>query len=83
MRLIASSLLLTSSFISLTAFASCENPTMVAIPSGDSVSMEELLTAQTSVKTYMAEMEEYLACINEEIDAAGDDAPGDNRRLSA
>ena len=81
MRLMASSLLLTSSFISFTAFASCENPTMVAIPSGESVSMAELLTAQTSVKTYMAEMEEYLACINEEIDAAGDDEPAEFQSL--
>jgi hypothetical protein len=34
-----------------------------------------MLAAQSNVKAYMAAMESYLACINEEIAAGGDDAP--------
>jgi hypothetical protein len=63
-----------------TAFA-CENPTMVTIPDGETASMEELLDAQGKVKSYMAAMEEYLACLTEELEAAGDDAPAEFKSL--
>jgi hypothetical protein len=43
--------------------------------------MEELLTVQRSVKSYMAEMEVYLACLNEELETAGEDAPAEFKSL--
>jgi hypothetical protein len=43
--------------------------------------MAELLTAQANVKTYMAEMEVYLACLNEELETAGEDAPAEFKSL--
>jgi hypothetical protein len=81
MRDWASCLLLTASFFSISAFAACENPTMVQVPDGATATMDQLLEVQGSVKAYMAAMEEYLACINDEIDAAGDDAPAEFKSL--
>lgn len=82
MKTVVSSLVtvLVSSF-SLSAFAGCDNPTMVEVPDGSTVSMEMLLEAQAGIKTYMAEMEVYLACLNEDIDAAGEDAADEFKSL--
>ena len=63
------------------AAAACENPTMVAIPDGQTATMGQLLDAQGQVKTYMAAMEEYLACLSQELEAAGDDAPAEFKSL--
>ena len=43
--------------------------------------MEELLTAQAGVREYLAQMETYLACIDDELTAAGIDAPTEYRAL--
>jgi hypothetical protein len=59
----------------------CENPTMVAIPDGKTSTMEQMVDAQGKVKSYMAAMEEYLACLNEELTVAGDDAPAEFKSL--
>ncbi|HEY8520364.1 MAG TPA: hypothetical protein VIN61_09800 [Gammaproteobacteria bacterium] len=59
----------------------CDNPTMVAIPDGKTATKDQLLAAQAEVKTYMAAMEQYLACLNEELEAAGDDAPAEFKSL--
>jgi len=59
----------------------CDYPTLVAIPDGETASMEELITAQASVKDYMGGMEAYLTCVNEELEAAGDDAPGEFKAI--
>ncbi len=61
----------------------CEQPPIVAVPQGESASLDELLAAQEDIKSYMAAMEEYLACVNEEIEAAGEDAPAQFRSLMA
>ena len=53
----------------------CENPPMAAVPDGESATMEELQAAQENVGLYMEAMNEYIACVDEELDAAGDDAP--------
>jgi hypothetical protein len=70
-----------ASCFTVSAFAACENPTMVTVPDGATSTMEELLAAQANVKTYMAEMEVYLACLNEELETAGDDAPAEFKSL--
>jgi hypothetical protein len=59
----------------------CENPTMPAVPDGATTTMDQLLDAQGKVKTYMAAMEEYLACLNEELEVAGEDAPAEFKSL--
>ena len=80
-KTLATTLLLTASCLSVSAFAACEQPSMVSIPDGKTSTMDELLTVQTSVKAYMAEMEDYLACVNEELEAGGDDAPAQFKAL--
>lgn len=72
-----------ASFVALPAFA-CEQPPIVHVPeNGAEAELEELLSAQEDIQGYMADMEEYLACINEEIEAAGDDAPAQFQALMA
>jgi hypothetical protein len=63
------------------AFATCENPTMISVPDGTTSTMDELLAAQANVKTYMAAMEKYLACLNDELEAGGEDAPAEFKSL--
>lgn len=53
----------------------CEYPALITVPDGQTSTMEELIIAQAAVREYMAGMEAYLACVNEEMNAAGDDAP--------
>jgi hypothetical protein len=74
MRILASSLIIGAGLFAAPAFAGCEIPSMVSVPDGATATRDQLLEAQTRVKTYMEEMELYLACINEEIEASGDDA---------
>jgi hypothetical protein len=63
------------------AATACENPAMVTVPDGKTSTMDQLLEAQAKVKSYMAEMEEYLACLNEELESAGDEAPAEFKSL--
>jgi hypothetical protein len=59
------------------ALAACELPSAISIPDGASSTFEKMAAAQSDVKAYMAAMESYLACINEEFEVAGDDAPAE------
>lgn len=54
---------------------------MVTVPDGATATMEELLAAQANVKTYMAEMEVYLACLNDELEGTDEDATGEIKSL--
>ncbi len=53
----------------------CDYPALITVPDGRTSTMEELIIAQAAVRDYMAGMETYLACVNAEMNAAGDDAP--------
>lgn len=44
----------------------CDYPGRPDIPIGSMASKDEMLAGQRSVKAYMAAMEEYLACIDQE-----------------
>ncbi len=44
----------------------CDYPQRAEIPDGATASKEEMLAGQSSVKSYMAAMDEYLACIEKE-----------------
>lgn len=82
MKKSAAFLTLAAGLVSLHAFAACENPSMVqTIPDGSTASMDDMIAAQTAVKAYMAEMETYLACLNEDIEASGEDAAAEFRSL--
>ena len=81
MRTLTSSAL--TSLLACFAFAAaaCETPAMIPIPDGKTSSMEQLLAAQAQVKTYMAAMQQYLDCINGELDAQGETAPEEFKSL--
>ncbi len=59
----------------------CDYPALITVPDGQSSTMEELITAQGGVRTYIAGMEAYLACVNEELDAAGENAPAEYKAI--
>jgi hypothetical protein len=73
--------LIAAGLLASTAHADCDQPSMVTVPDGDNSTMEVLLAAQTDVKDYMAAMEAYIACINEELEAAGEDAAASFKSL--
>jgi len=41
----------------------CDYPPRIDVPMGATASKDDMIAGQKSVKTYMATMEEYLACI--------------------
>lgn len=54
----------------------CDYPARTDVPNGSSATKEEMIQGQRDVKSYMAAMEEYLACIEsaeQETVAGGDD----------
>ena len=59
----------------------CEYPALITVPDGETSTMEELITAQTAVREYMVGMEAYLACVNAELDAAGNNAPAEYKSI--
>jgi outer membrane murein-binding lipoprotein Lpp len=69
-----------SGFVSFGALA-CESPSMVTVPDGSEATMDQMVTAQQQVRAYVAAMEEYLACVNDELETAGDDAPEEYKSL--
>ncbi len=48
----------------------CDYPQRIDVPNGASATKEDMIAGQKSVKTYMASMEEYLACIEADEAAA-------------
>lgn len=48
----------------------CDYPARVDMPNGATASKEAMIAGQKAVKSYMTEMEEYLACIESEEAAA-------------
>ena len=44
----------------------CDYPARAKIVSGATATKDEMIASQKSVKTYLAAMDEYLACIEEE-----------------
>jgi hypothetical protein len=54
----------------LTLFASpalaCEYPERPALPDGTTAAKEDMIAAQTTVKDFLAKVDEYLLCIEQE-----------------
>ena len=63
------------------AAAACQNPAMVSIPDGKSSTLDQMVAAQTQVKAYMAAMQDFLACVDNEASAKGEDAPAEYKSL--
>lgn len=59
----------------------CETPTVVDIPDGQTATTEQMVLARQQVTDYVAAMDEYLACVNEEMEAAGENAPEEFKAL--
>ena len=81
MRLLSACLLATAATMFSAASMACEPPAAVAIPDGKSSTMEQMLAAQGQVKAYQASMNEFLACIDGELDAEGEKATEEFRTL--
>jgi len=54
-------------------YAECTMPKDVAIPDGATATMDQMVSAQTEVKSYVAKGQEYLTCRDQEMEAMGDD----------
>lgn len=75
MKIVSGCCIAVASLLAVPALA-CDNPTLVVVPDGESATMEELVAVQSEVQAYMAAMEEYIGCIDAELEAAGgDDSP--------
>jgi hypothetical protein len=61
--------------------AACEAPSPVAMPDGSTSTRDQMLAAQAQVKAYQAAMNEFVACIDSELDAQGEQAPEEFKSL--
>ncbi len=50
------------------AALACDYPERISIPNGSSATKDEMVAGQRGVKKFMADLEEYIACIEEEKD---------------
>ena len=57
-----------------TSALACDPPAAVVIPPGDEATLEQMQAAQAGVQEFIAAMDEYLTCIDGEIEALGEDA---------
>lgn len=80
MKRVAICLIAAAGAVSLPILA-CDNPALVQVPNGAESSMDELLAAQNDVRAYMSAMEAYLACLNAELQAAGEEAAAEFKSL--
>jgi len=76
MKLIKASCTISVIFFAPVTLA-CDYPEHVTIPNGGSATKDEMVAGQRGVKKFMADMEEYLACIEDEdkLDRAGIEEP--------
>ena len=61
-RLIKTTAAVALLFAAQSAFA-CDYPQRVSVPDGATASKEDMIAGQRGVKSYMADMETYLSCI--------------------
>ena len=63
------------------AAAACEPPAPVPMPDGATATRDQMLAAQAQVHAYQAAMTEFLACIDSEQQAEGEQAPDEFKAL--
>ena len=59
----------------------CDYPREVSVPDGGTATKDDMLNGQKDVKTYMAAMEGYLACLDEESAGADEDQTDEQKTL--
>jgi hypothetical protein len=75
MKYLSGILLLTAALAARTASAACEIPApIVAVPDGTTATEAELLAVQNEIQTYVAAMDRYIACENEQLQTRGENA---------
>jgi hypothetical protein len=63
------------------AAAACEAPSPVALPDGATATRDQMLAAQQEVRAYQAAMNEFVACIDSELQGEGEQAPEEFKSL--
>ena len=63
------------------AAAACEAPSPVAMPDGATATRDQMLAAQQQVRAYQAAMNEFVACIDSELEGEGEQAPEEFKSL--
>jgi hypothetical protein len=63
------------------AGAACEAPSPVTMPDGATSTRDQMLAAQTQVRAYQAAMNEFVTCLDSEVDAQGEQAPAEFKSL--
>lgn len=59
------------------ATADCSRDSAPEIPDGAKATEAEMVAAQQAIKTYVASSEGYIACLDEEGKAAGEEEPAE------
>lgn len=59
----------------------CDYPQQISIPDGNTASEDEMQSASQAVRQYMADVEDYLACLDEEEKSLGDTVTEEQKRL--
>ncbi len=75
--LIAAAALLAPPF----AAAACTYPPEVTIPDGSTASEDDMKAANGAVREYMARVEEYLACMDDEEKALGEAVTDEQKKV--
>ena len=81
MRLLTSGLVVLIASSYGLAAAACDSPPAVVMPDGKTSTRDQMLAAQAEVKAYQAAMTAFLACIDSELDAEGEQAPEEFKSL--
>jgi hypothetical protein len=80
MKLLQFILLTATGGLALTSFA-CDYPPLVPIPDGQTATLSDMVAARQAVDNYMAAMQDYLDCLNDELVATGDNAPAEYKAI--
>lgn len=70
-----------ASCFAFAAAADCENPAVISVPDGKSATLEQMVAAQGEVKAYQTAMNDFLACLDKELEARGDKATDEYKSL--
>lgn len=65
----------------LPVHGACEYPSGISIPSGATATEAEMQAANQAVRAYMAAVESYLACLDEEEKALGEAVTEEQKRV--
>ena len=83
MRVLASSVLAVTGLLSFAASACQDAPAVSAIPDGATATEAQMVAARTEITAYMTAMENFLVCLEDELDAKGAAAPAEYKELMA